>query len=440
MHLAAIKVIPWVLAACGGANLAAAEGDGATPLHWASYRDDLAAAGTLLKAGANVNAATDLGVTPLWTACQNGSAAMVKVLLGADANPNAALLSGETPLMTAARSGDPSVVEMLLAKGADPNARATRGQTALMWAAAQGHTAAARVLLAHRGIAVDARTESWSQVWQTGPDQDIHPDYHATVRQGGDTALLFAARDGRLEPARLLVAAEANVNATDAGGVSATAFAAHSGNGELVEFLLGAGADPNAAKAGYTALHAAILRRNTKAVAALLAKGANPNAKVAVSTPVRRSSRDLYFHPAFVGATPFWLAARFGQPEIMRLLAKHGADPLAVQFVDYWGTKLSTSKYRRETPGATTALMAALGMGRGAGFAPPDGDPEARVLEAVKLAVELGVNVNAADASGWTALETASAQGYKKVSAYLESMGAKLDRPVRALKKDAVED
>jgi hypothetical protein len=76
--------------------------------------------------------------------------------------------------------------------------------------------------------------------------------------------------------------------------------------------------------------------------------------------------------------------------------------------------------------------MAAVGMGRGGGFRPPEpGEREARTLEAVKLAVELGVPVNAADAEGGTALETATALGYKSVVEFLERKGAKLERPAR---------
>src|SRR5262249_36567465 len=146
------------------------------------------------------------------------------------------LISGETLLMTAARSGNAEVVEQLVSKGANVNAKATRGQTALMWAVAQHHTEVVKVLLEHHAD-IQMRTQEWSQVWQTGPDQDIHPDYHATIRHGGDTALLFAARSGDLEIARLLVAAGANVNDTAADGVSATTLAAHSGNGDLVEFF-----------------------------------------------------------------------------------------------------------------------------------------------------------------------------------------------------------
>lgn len=414
-----------------GADVNAAQGDGATALHWASYRDDVESADLLIRAGANVNAANDLGATPLWTACQNGSAALVRRLLEAGANPNAKLVSGETLLMTAARSGQAGVVEQLLAKGADVNARGVRGQTALMWAVAQQHPDVVKVLLA-RGADVRARSDVWSQLWQTGPDQDIHPDYHVKIQQGGNTALLFAARAGDLPAAKLLVAAGAGVNDTAAYGVSATVLAAHSGNGELVEFLLGKDANPNAAAAGYTALHAAILRRNKKAVIALLAHGADPNAKLRASTPVRRASQDFYFHPAFVGATPFWLAARFSQPDVMRLLAKHGADPLFVHQVSYWGERSRSSEYIRETPGATTALMAAVGMGRGGGFQAPDpGEREARTVEAVKLAVELGVDVHAADAQGRTALEAATALRYKSVVEFLVAKGAKSDRPVR---------
>jgi ankyrin repeat protein len=413
-----------------GVDVNAAQGDGATALHWASYRDDLESADLLLRAGANVNAANDLGATPLWTACQNGSATMVRRLLEAGANPNAALVSGETVLMTASRSGKPEVVEMLLAKGADVNARATRGQTALMWAIAQRHSEVVRVLLAH-GADIQARTQVWTQLWQTGPQQDVHPDYHLRIQHGGNTPLMFAAREGDLASAKLLVAAGANVNDVAPYGVSATVLAAHSGNGELVEFLLQKGADPNAAGAGYTALHAAILRGNKKAVRALLARGADPNAKVLASTPVRRASEDFYFHPAFVGATPFWLAARFGQPDVMRLLAEHGADPLFVHNVSFWGEKASTSEYIRIAPGPTTALMAAVGLGQGTGFRAPDpAEREALALEAVKLAAELGVDVNAADAEGRTALEAATILKYQSVVDFLVEKGAKLTRPI----------
>ena len=258
-----------------GASVNEAEADGTTALHWASYRDDVESADLLIRAGAKVNAANDLGATPLWAASVNGSAAMVRRLLQAGANANAALLLGETPLMVASRSGNADVVEQLLAKRANVNARAARGQTALMWAVAQKHPGVVKVLLAH-GADVHARSEVWSQMMAVPPHG--LPEYNRMIPHGADTPLMFAARVGDLGSATLLVEAGGNVNDADAWGISATVLAAHSGFPELVEFLLDHGADPNAAAPGFTALHAAIMRRDERMVNALLAHGASPNA------------------------------------------------------------------------------------------------------------------------------------------------------------------
>jgi ankyrin repeat protein len=396
----------------------AAEADGTTALHWASYNDDVESAGLLIRAGAQVNAANDLGVTPLWTASLNGSAAMVRRLLEAGANANAALLLGETPVMVASRSGYPDLVAQLLANGADLNARGPRGQTALMWAVAQKHPDVVKVLLAH-GAAVGARSDVWSQVMAVPPHG--HLAYNRAIPHGGDTALMFAARVGDVASATLLVAAGANVNDADAWGVSATTLAAHAGFGELVEFFLERGADPNAANAGFTALHAAIMRRDAKMVTALLAHGADANAPIRSWTPTRRSSKDFHFGPELVGATPFWLAARFSQPDVMRLLVKHGADPLFVHRVEY----VADESYRRRTH-ATTALMAAAGMGGGTAWLQPEqGERDGLTLEAVKLAAELGVDVNAVNADGRTALDAVTALRYESVVAFLVGKGAR---------------
>jgi ankyrin repeat protein len=402
----------------------AAEADGSTALHWASYQDNLEIADLLIRAGAKVNAANDLGVTPLWTACLNGSSAMVRRLLEAGANPNAALLAGETPVMVAARSGYPEIVQQLLAKDANVNAHATRGQTALMWAVSQKHSEVVKVLLAHHAD-IHARSEVWNKVMAVPPHGYL--DYNRTIPHGGETALMFAARVGDLESAKLLVAAGANVNNADAWGVSATVLAAHSGYRDFVEFLLEKGADPNAAAAGFTALHEAIMRRDEKMVSALLDHGADPNAPLRTWTPTRRSSHDFHFEPVLVGATPFWMAARFSQPGVMRLLVKHGADPLFVHHSDYIAER--GFKHRKE---ATTALMAAAGMGGGTAWVqPPRKEREALALEAVKLAAELGVDVNAANTDGRTALDAAKTSRYDTVVQFLVAKGAKSDRPVQ---------
>jgi len=251
------------------------------------------------------------------------------------------------------------------------------------------------------------------------------PEYNRMVPHGADTPLLFAARVGDLRSAQLLVEAGGNVNDADAWGVSATALAAHSGFGALVEFLLDHDADSNAAAAGFSALHAAIMRRDERMVNALLGHGANPSAPLRTWTPTRRSSNDWNFDPKLVGATPFWLAARFSEPRVMRLLVARGADPLFVHHADYSVEGRGGAAFSHRTE-ATTALMAATGMGGGTAWVqPPRGEREALTLEAVKLAIEMGVDVNAVNTDGRTALDAAKALKYETVVAFLLEKGAK---------------
>ncbi len=247
------------------------------------------------------------------------------------------------------------------------------------------------------------------------------PQYNRVIPQGGDTALLFAARVGDLSSARLLIEAGADVNDADAWGVSAATMAAHAGFVEIVELLLDRGADANAAKPGFTALHAAIMRRHTRMVAALLGHGADPNAPVQAWTPTRRSSKDYNFAPELVGATPYWLAARFNQPDVMRLLLKHGANPLFVHRVDYHSDDPVLPRTH-----VTNAVMAAAGMGGGVAWVQPDrSERERLMLEAVTLAADQGVDLNAANADGRTALDAAHALKYESVVKLLIDRGAR---------------
>ncbi len=429
-----------------GADVTARQGDGATALHWAAYWDDGEVADLLIHAGADVNAANDLGVTPLWAACENGSAAVVRRLLDAGADPNAPLLSGETPLMTAARVGAADLARRLLAAGAAVGATGARSQTALMWAVSQQHPAVVEVLLDH-GAAVDARSDVWTEVVKTTPEP-WNPEYVTEIPQGGYTALLFAARVGDLASARLLVAAGADVDDQSPYGTSATVVAAHSGHGAVAAFLLEQGADPNAADAGYTALHAAILHKDAALVRALLDRGADREARVQASTPIRRDAVDFYLHPSYVGAAPFWLAARFNAPDIMRLLLDYGADPRVAHHPTYWPGSLSVRDERVQVEeGTTSALMAAAGLGgrdplvsvdrldRIAESAPvrstrrePDRVVRERtMLEAVSIAAEQGIDVDMANAEGNTALHAAARDGYHRVVEYLAARGARVD-------------
>ena len=431
------------------ADVNAPQPDGATALHWAVHREHLEIADLLIGAGADVDAANDLEVTPLLMACARGHGALVERLLAAGADPNAALQSGETALMAAARAGSLDAASALLAAGARVNAtESTRGQSALMWAVANRHPAITRALLAH-GADIGARSRTRRRVYNMGGSRSAGSASRGIaledVAEGGSTPLLFAARSGDLESARLLVAAGANVYDTAADGNTAFNIAAHSGHGSLAAFLLAEGADPNASPLGYTALHAAVLRgtlldrgvpnddagAGLPLVRALLEHGADPDARLLKGTPVRRWSHDFAFMDRWVGATPFWLAARFLEVEMMRVLAAAGADP------------------RLPSRDGTTPLMAAAGQGynRGGGSAfirdrrdfssynpvesaalgstiPPA--EERMAHDAVEAALELGADVDAANDAGDTALHAAASHGMNSVIELLTSRGADL--------------
>jgi ankyrin repeat protein len=395
----------------------APQGDGATALHWASHRDDLTIADLLIRSGARPNAVDDVGTTPLHLACTNRSASMVERLLRAGASANAALLNGETVLMTCARTGDTAAVKALLAHGADANAMEhEHHQTALMWAVAQSHASVVRLLLEARAD-VRARSLVYPQTVVGEQTQRAgREELNYTVLRGGATALLFAARVGDAESARLLLKAGADPNDSQPDGVSALVLAAHSGQGRVAALLLEHGADPDAFGAGYTALHAAILRSDLDLVKALVARHANPNVRIAKGTPMRRDTTDWNLPATLIGSTPYLLAARFLEAAIMPVLVAAGGDPSLTM------------------PNGDDALMLAAGMGSSKtasrrGIETIDFgkvEPENRVREAVAAAVGLRGDVNAVSLTGDTALHVAAALGYDTVVQLLADHGARV--------------
>ncbi|MGH9627191.1 MAG: ankyrin repeat domain-containing protein, partial [Bryobacteraceae bacterium] len=386
--------------------------DGATALHWAAHMNDMATAQLLVSAGANVRASNLYGVTPLSLACTNGAAAMIELLLKAGADPNTTMPEGETALMTAARTGNVDALEALLSHGAGVNTKESwRGQTALMWAAGEGHAAAVERLI-EAGADIRARSN------------------------GGFTPLLFAVREGQSAAVRVLVKAGADVNETlparnrprrngasgSAGtktGLSALDLAVANAHFELAAVLLDAGADPNAAGPGWTPLHTITWVRkpgkgsndpappgsgnmdSLELVRRLAAKGADLNARMTSRTPAGASSLNM------IGATPFLMAARTGDAELMRLLAELGADPLL------------------PNEDNTTPFIVAAGVGtRSPG---EDAGTESEVLAAVKVALELGNDINAVDKHGETAMHGAAYKHLPSVVQFLASNGARLE-------------
>jgi ankyrin repeat protein len=401
-------------------NVNEQQADGATALHWAIHWDNLNLVEKLIQAHANVNIADENGATPIWVAASNGNADIVNILLEAGANPNAQLSTGETPLMTAAEIGSLDVVKTLLMAKADANARETQGgQTGLMWAVAEGHTDIARALI-EDGANIHDRSK------------------------GGFTALHFASQNNTLESAQILMSMDADVNETSLDNSSPLLLAAAGGHDAVTQFLLELGADPSARDfKGYTALHYAAMRRQMLgSVRGLLAKGADPNAQISkvgadhelhpvpdlpfLKSPTRIVPAGTKGGTIPAGATPMYLAAQSRNPAAMRLLAENGADiELGSNESVYF---LGGSGRRVNYIAGTTPLMAAAGMDRViTNWVEYPEVLEMQALEAVKVAIELGADVNATNEYGLTALHGASFINADPIIEFLVNNGADID-------------
>jgi ankyrin repeat protein len=388
----------------------AAQPDGTTALHWASYHDDLDLVSRLLAAGADVRATNRYGVTPLSIACQNGNAGIITKFLDAGADANAALPGGETMLMRAARTGKVDAVRVLLARGADLHAKELRrGQTALLWAAAEGHVAVIEELI------------------KAGAD-------FRTPLDSGFTPLLFAVRQGHIGAAKALLKAGADVNEPAQvlanpklpegerpirAGTTPLDLAVANAHLELAAELLDAGADPNSNRLGYTALHMLVYVRkpgigdndpgpegsgtlsSLEFAEKLVAKGADVNARM-----TRRANlTNTRFHE--IGASPYLLAAMTADAEYMKALVALGADP-----------SLKNAE-------GTTALMTAAGLGtRSPG---EDAGTEEEVIEAMQVALDHGADINAVDAHGETAMHGAAYKNLPGAVKFLADKGARID-------------
>jgi ankyrin repeat protein len=367
----------------------ATEADGSTALHWAAQRDNLEIARLLLAAGADARAANRYNVTPLFLAATNGNAALIERLLSAGADARSTSQEGETALMTASLTGKADAIRALVTAGADVNvAEPVKGQTALMWAASEGNSAAVDLLI-ELGANLNAKS------------------------QAGFTPLLFAVRNGHIDTVKVLLGRGAHVNDTAPDTTSALNMAVVNAYFELAAVLLDHGADPNAPDPRGSALHTLAFLRKPGADGAagvgntpkgpppptgnltaiqlarkLLERGANPNARISwEERPFNKEGGTMRNPPliqlgrhylTYNGATPFYIAAHNGDVEYMRLLADHGADATIKNALNITPLLVAAGldNWEGETPGPFTGVS------------------EAERIEAVKLAIELGNDVN----------------------------------------------
>lgn len=425
-----------------GAPVNTPEADGTTALQWAVREDDAELADRLIRAGADVKAANRYGVTAMYLACVNGNAALIDRLLKAGIDANVAGPEGETALMTAARSGKVDAARALLDRGATIDARESwHGQTALMWAAAQRHPDMVRELIA-RGADVNAHSnlEKWARQTTAEPREKWLP-------LGSMTPLLFASREGCVECAKILVEAGADLNAADPDGITPLISSIINGHYDVAADLINKGADANLADStGRTPLYAAVDFNTIPAsnrpapnvavnnvtsldvIQLLLAHRANPNARLKKAQPYRTKVDRGNDTMLGAGTTPLIRAAKAADLAAMSVLLAAGADVKLVTGAEVVSDVVASATAATRRPGGgINAVMAAAGLGSKEEDATGRLKTEAEAIEAIKILLAAGADVNAVESNGRTALHGAAQKGYDHVIRFLVERGAKLD-------------
>ena len=493
-----------------GADPNAAQPDGLTGLHWAALNDELGIAEILLYAGATVSPVTRVGgYTPLHLASQSGHGVVARTLLEAGADANAYTTTGVSSLHFAAQADAAEAILALIEHGAEVDARDTfSNRTPLMFAAYRGAVEATEALVrADADISATTAVKDYVEISRAAstdrarrnrivaaaeppeprPERqqarggggnnsqrapcvapslpEIRSSTEQIGQQGGFAALHFAAREGHIEAARLLLGSGANVDQVTAGDQStALVVAAINGNYDLARTLLEADADPNLlSDDGVGPLFAtlniewslrtwypqpqAFRQQQTSyldLMELLLDAGADPNEQT--QTHIWYAAYNAgRMGVDFTGATPFWRAAYAADVAAMRLLADNGADP------NIWTQNLACTRepVDPDVPSnpvndepdpddpsglpavahggpAVHAIHAASGVGFGTSRVAQThrSAPNGWLSSMKYLIEELGVDPNLRDKDGLTALHNAAARGDNETILYLVSQGA----------------
>jgi uncharacterized protein len=412
-----------VLLLSKGENVNAGMADGTMPLHWAIHNGDVDLVKRLVKAKANVSASNDYGSTPMAEAAELGNAEIIKQLLKAGADVESPNREGQTALMTVARSNHIDAAKVLLSHGAKVNTKEQwREQTALMWAAAQSQPEMVKLLIQH-GANVNERSKirQWDRKVTAEPRPQNRPP-------GGLTPLLYAARNGCAPCAKALVDGGADINLVDPNDISPLLMATLNARWDVAAYLISAKADVNKWDTwGRAPLYSTVDYNTTprggrpdrpsldpttalQVTEMLLKAGANPNMMLKLFPPYRSLGQDRGGDSMLtVGTTPLIRAAKGADSASIKLLLAHGA---LVNLPNSLGI---------------TPLMAAVGLGT------TNVDTRARFrfedtsLEAAKLLLAAGADINASRDNGQTALHGAASWGWNVLVQWLADNGAKLD-------------
>jgi ankyrin repeat protein len=459
--------------------------EGVTPLAMACLYGNVSMINKLVKAGADVKQRGPNGQTMLMLAARNGQPEVIYILTAAGADVNLKEpLRGTTALMWAVEQKHPAAVKALIDAGADVSAKTGPAGLPRNYMAGRVNAAAVQTAVRRRAAAAAAGRTYEQQLEFEGvngrfgapggagaggaqqpsagaagggrgqaggrggagrgaapagavpavvapaaaaPEGDNPDDTEVVVAGlvgsggGGLTPLVFAAREGDLESAALLLKAHADVNQVTEYGWTPLLTATNNRHYKLASMLIDWGADVNRAnKGGWTPLYLATDNRNIEGgdypvpkadidhleyIKLLLDHGADPNARARENTLTRTIFTMQWFQEA--GATPFLRAAQSSDTALMKLLLTYGADPkLTSDFGD-------------------TALTAAGGIGWVEGVTYERSAKEN--VEAVTMLLDLGLDPNGANKDGRSALMGAAMKGRNEVVQMLVDRGAKLD-------------
>jgi len=430
--------------------------DGSTPLQWAVYKGDVAEVRRLLKAGADVTLANNYGATPMTLAAEVANADMLKLLLEVGVNVDSPNPEGQTALMAVARTGNVEAARLLLDHHATVDAREKwGGQTALMWASARRHPEMMQLLISK---GADVNASSIDRDYQRHVTAEGRPK---SLDSGGFTPLLYAARENCGACVDVLLKNKADIDLPDPDGVSPLLLAIMNSNWDLAKQLITGGADVNQwdifgeaplltavdlrnrIDGGRASIDPLNTTRGLQIVNLLLDRGADPNMQLLFKPANVRGGSTTFTR----GATPLIRAATNGDLDVVKILLAHGADA-TLYMADRQTPIHAAIAGRAAEPQVVELIKVLQKAGTDVNIVALVNHPEEirggtalhyavrkRYKEVIKLLASFGIDMNAVDQDGLTALDYTQSRGfmpfmalqtplYKDEAALLRELGA----------------